>query len=87
MKVKFILGTLDPDVLHYLDTSQRLLVTDNRTSMPDHLREHWRKKRQIWGLLWVRPPTPIGELAKELVLIWEATDAEEWIDVIDWIPF
>ena len=28
------LGTLDPDVLIYLGISQRLLITDNRTSMP-----------------------------------------------------
>ena len=34
------LGTLDPDVLQYLGLSQRLLVTDNRTSMPEHLEEY-----------------------------------------------
>ena len=37
------LGTLDPDVLQYLGLSQRLLVTDNRTSMPEHLEEYWQK--------------------------------------------
>jgi predicted nuclease of predicted toxin-antitoxin system len=36
-----LLGTLDPEVLQYLEQSQRLLVTDNRTSMPDHLEAHW----------------------------------------------
>jgi hypothetical protein len=35
------LGTLDPDVLGYLQLSQRLLVTDNRASMPAHLSEHY----------------------------------------------
>lgn len=35
------LGTLDPDVLRYLELSQRLLVTDNRTSMREHLEAHW----------------------------------------------
>ncbi|UZO74549.1 MULTISPECIES: DUF5615 family PIN-like protein [Microcystis] len=34
------LETLDPDVLQYLGLSQRLLVTDNRTSMPEHLEEY-----------------------------------------------
>ncbi|MDZ4720031.1 MAG: DUF5615 family PIN-like protein [Roseiflexaceae bacterium] len=33
-------GTLDPDVLVYLTATQRLLVTDNRKSMPKHLADH-----------------------------------------------
>jgi hypothetical protein len=81
------LGTLDPDVLRYLELSQRLLVTDNRTSMPEHLEVHWTDGGQIWGLFWVRPKTSIGELAEELFVIWETTEAEEWIDKLDWIPF
>ena len=81
------LGTLDPEVLFYLAHSQRVLITDNRTSMPDHLRDHWAQDNHIWGLLWVRPKTPMRVLAQELVLIWEATEAEEWIDKLDWIPF
>jgi hypothetical protein len=48
------LGTLDPDVLRYLELSQRLLVTDNRTSMPEHLEAHWAEGGHIWGLFWVR---------------------------------
>ncbi|NEQ28649.1 MAG: hypothetical protein F6K28_58735, partial [Microcoleus sp. SIO2G3] len=35
------LGTPDPDVLRYLELSQRLLVTDNRASMPEHMEAHW----------------------------------------------
>lgn len=41
----------------------------------------------MWGLLWVRPATTMGTLAEELSLIWETSEAEEWINVIDWIPF
>ena len=32
------LGTLDPDILSYLELSQRMLITDNRKSMPFHLK-------------------------------------------------
>jgi Domain of unknown function (DUF5615) len=73
------LGTLDPDVLRYLELSQRLLVTDNRTSMPAHLEAHWAEDRHIWGLFWLRTRIPIGQLAQELLLVWETTEAEEWI--------
>lgn len=81
------LGTLDPDVLRYVELSQRLLVTGNRKSMPEHLESHWEEGGRIWGLFWVRPKTPIGQLAQTLFLVWETTEAEEWIDKLDWIPF
>lgn len=60
------LGTLDPDILRYLERSQRLLVTDNRTSMPQHLEEHWANGGQLWGLLWLRPSLTISSCAEEL---------------------
>ncbi len=51
--------------------------------MPEHLTEYWHKNQQMWGLFWVRPKTPMRELAEELVMIWETSEAEEWINVID----
>jgi len=35
----------------------------------------------------VRPRMPLRVLVQELVLIWETTEAEEWRDSLDWIPF
>ena len=55
--------------------------------MPAHLDAHWAAGGQIWGLLWVRPGTPLGRLAQELFLVWEASEAEEWLDRTAWIPF
>lgn len=82
-----LLGTIDPDILSYLDKSQRLLVTDNRTSMPAHLQSHWAADGHLWGVLWVRPRTSVGRLAQELYLIWDASEAHEWIDRLEWVPF
>lgn len=79
-------GTLDPDILRYLEGARRLLITDNRKSMPGHLESHWAEGGKSWGIFWVRPQTPIGQLALEIILIWETTEAEEWIDRGDWIP-
>lgn len=81
------LSTADPALLRYLDLTQRLLVTDNRTSMPAHLKAHWAAGGHLWGMLWIRPDATIGRLAQELFLIWDASEAEEWIDRLEWIPF
>jgi len=80
------LETLDPEILRYLEVAQRLLVTSNRASMPAHLDAHWAAGGQTWGLLWVRPGTPLGRLAQELFLVWEASEAEEWLNKTAWIP-
>jgi hypothetical protein len=33
------------------------------------------------------PRTQIAKIAQELVFVWEATEAEKWIDKLEWIPF
>jgi hypothetical protein len=81
------LGTLDPEILIYLEKSQRILITDNRKSMPQHLQDHWQNNRQIWGLFWIKENTNIGEIAENIYLLWEISEAEEWINVVDWLPF
>lgn len=63
------------------------LFRTTRKSMPGHLEDHWANGGHIRGLFWIRPLTPIGQLAQELILVWETTEAEEWIDILDWIPF
>ena len=81
------LGTLDPDILTYLASSQRLLVTDNRKSIPGHLADYRAAGGgQMWGLFWVRPSASLGRWAEEIVMVWETSEAEEWIDKLDWIP-
>lgn len=80
------LGTLDPEILIYLQQSQRILLTDNRKSMPEHLEDHWNNEGFIWGLFWLRPKATIRELAEDIVLIWETTEAEEWKNQLIWIP-
>ncbi len=80
------LGTLDPELLLFLAATQRMLVTNNRVSMPAHIDAHWSQGNRLWGLLWIRPGTPLIRLAQELQLVWVASEAEEWLDRVGWIP-
>jgi hypothetical protein len=79
-------GTPDPDLLVFLEQSKRLLIMLNRASMPAHLRTHYTAGRHLWGVLWVRKNVAIRQLVEELLLIWEASEAEEWIDFMGDIP-
>lgn len=81
------LQTSDPDILHFLSRSHRLLVTDNRSTIPEHLAEYYISGGEShWGILWIRPGISIGDIAANLYLVWLASEAEEWLDRADWIP-
>jgi hypothetical protein len=35
----------------------------------------------------VRPRMPIGRLTESLQIIWEASEADDWVNQENWIPF
>lgn len=81
-----LIGTLDPDLLLFCEGERRVLVTNNRKSMPGHIADHLAADHHHWGVFKLRKNVSIGELAAELHLYWEASEAEEWIDREIWIP-
>jgi hypothetical protein len=80
------LGTLDPAILRYLETSQRLLVTDNRRTMPIHAAEYFAAGGHHWGIFLVDAHVSIGRIAEAMYLLWAASEAEEWVDQEQWLP-
>jgi hypothetical protein len=80
------LGTSDPEILSYAEQTQLALVTDNRSSMPVHVANHFAAGGHHWGIFNVRPDTPIGDLVEAMILIWGASEAQEWVDRLEWIP-
>ena len=38
------------------------------------------------GVILLREAIPIGTAIEEIVLIWSATEAEEWVNRLVWIP-
>jgi hypothetical protein len=80
-------GTLDPDILRYVEQHERALITDNRKSIPNHLADHFAGGGHHWGIFMVvQTKVSIGQLAEELNLLWEPSEAEEWIDQRRWLP-
>jgi len=55
--------------------------------MPGHIQMHLQDGGHLWGIFWVRSGASVGRLAETLRLVWEATEASEWIGREDWIPF
>jgi methionine synthase I (cobalamin-dependent) len=79
-------GTLDPAILEWIEHHGFTLITRNRKSMPEHLREHLQQGRHVPGIITLRPNSSFAEVIDDLILIWEATQLEEYQDQILHIP-
>ena len=79
-------GTSDPDILAWQEENEYILITENRSTIPVHLVEHFAAGRHIPGIFWIRPGVGIGRLIEELYLIWSASTAEEYQDCTFFIP-
>ncbi len=53
--------------------------------MPTHFARHWASTSGH-GVVLLREAIPIATAIEELVLIWSASEAEEWIGRLVWIP-
>src|SRR5438477_7694679 len=70
-------GLEDPEVLRIAADSGRILVSQDRRTMPGHF-ARFSEAVQTPGLILLREATPISTAIDELVLIWSASEAEEW---------
>ena len=79
-------GTSDPDLLIWLEKEGYILVTENRSTMPMHLVDHYAAGRHVPGVFWIRPRAGLGAIIEELYLIWYASEADEYQDRTLFIP-
>jgi uncharacterized protein DUF5615 len=81
-----LIGTLDLEILIWCEGNNFSLVTNNRDTMPDHLRDHLASGGHVPGIFTLSANMPIGETVEELALIWGASQANEFADEINYLP-
>lgn len=79
-------GTLDPDLLVWCEANDRVLVTNDRQTMPDHFQEHLAAGRHSPGALLIKRGLGIRAVVAELVFISEVGQSEDFRDQIQYIP-
>ncbi len=79
-------GTKDPEILDWCEEYQYILVTNNRRSMPVHLKDHLAKNQHIPGIFILNPQLTIGQNIDELILIAEGSFDDEYQDQIIHLP-
>jgi len=80
-----LLGLEDPEVLAKAARESRVLVTHDQRTMPRHFAE-FVTRQPSGGLIVVRQSLPIGAVVEDLLLIHAATDADEWINRLVFLP-
>ncbi|MBO1348556.1 MAG: DUF5615 family PIN-like protein [Hormoscilla sp. GUM202] len=79
-------GTLDPEILLWCEEYDFILVTNNRKSMPVHLRDHIAQGRHVPGIFILNSDLSIGRNLEELSVIAKASFAGEYQDQIVYLP-
>ena len=79
-------GTKDPALLELAARQDRILITYDRRTMTRHVRERHAAGQPCPGLFIVPQRSPIGEIIEWLLLVWTASEAEEWRDQIVYLP-
>lgn len=78
-------GIKDPEVLQIAARQERILVSHDRKTMPLEFAE-FITSNQSSGVIIVSRKLPIEVVIEELILIWSASDAEEWVNRIAKLP-
>jgi len=79
-------GIKDPEVLAIAAQDGRILVTHDRKTMPAEFGQFIISQTSS-GVLILSQNLPISETIDALILVWEASTAEEWINQIMTFPF
>lgn len=80
-----LLGLDDQEVLTVAAREGRVLVSHDLRTMPAHFGRFVESSRSP-GVILMPQHLPIGICAEQLVLVWAATEAEEWMNRICYLP-
>jgi hypothetical protein len=80
-----VIGRPDPEVLIQAASQGRVLVSHDRQTMPRHF---WRfiEKQRSPGLVIISQDLDIGRAIEELLLVWAASEPEEWENAVVFLP-
>lgn len=78
-------GLPDPPVLALSAQENRILVTHDRRTMPRHFGDFIVNQKSS-GVLIISQKVSVNVAIEELLLVWAASDADEWTNLIVDLP-
>jgi hypothetical protein len=80
-------GTKDPGVLMFAESMRLALLSQDKRTMPGHIAAHLASGHHTWGVFFLRPGFPVKQIGNDILLVWAASQAEEWLDRIEYLPW
>lgn len=80
-----LVGRKDSEVLAAAAREGRILVSHDQKTMPGHFAEFIAHTFSP-GLLLIPQHLPVAVAVEDILLIWGASDAEEWVNQIRYLP-
>ena len=78
-------GKDDLTVLQIAAEHNRILVSHDPRTMPRHFR-HFIARQTSPGVILIPQKLPLSTAIEQLVIIWLASEAEEWVNQIRFLP-
>ena len=79
-------GLVDLEVLRIAADSGRVLISQDRRTMPGHFHRFVGSGVNSPGVILLREGISIATAIEELTLIWAASEPDEWVNRLLWIP-
>jgi hypothetical protein len=76
----------DPELLEFAWQQQRMFVTRDKRTMPEHLTARFAAGGHTMGVAILRPRQTVARFIDELLVIWAASSPDEWYDVTVYLP-
>ena len=79
-------STQDPEILKWCEQNNFNLVTKDPNTIPKHFYDHLAAGHHVPGIILINSGVPMGTILDDLILIAGASDEDEYIDQIIYIP-
>jgi hypothetical protein len=77
----------DPELLELAAQQERILISHDRRTMTRYFGDRLAAGKSSPGMFIVAQRGPIGEVIASLLLVWAASQPEDWRDRIVYLPF
>lgn len=79
-------GTTDADLLDLAVQQDRIVITHDRRTMTRYFNERLAAGKSNPGVFLVPQRSAIGDIVEWLLLVWTASQSEEWTNQIVYLP-
>lgn len=76
----------DSEVLEYAASNGLVVVSHDVNTMPAAAYDRLAEGNDMPGLLMARQTDPVGPIIESLLLIWSASEVEEWSGLVQFLP-